>query len=341
MSPHAVLFTCGIPDRSSSTVDPAPFPTEQHKWPDQDGIAITLPACTCVGCSERGGVRTRTADRRGGEGPPTRVGTSLGNGGGSAWKWMAAIVVGVVVGAAIYLAATEPDNGQPAPGGTSPAGTETPEPAPAGRTAPSPAPDVRATTEAAIAATVEVLRATSTPGTAPLALPTKPTQTATRVPSIRPTVPSPTPTATSSPIPTTAVSFRDFKNGRWLEQEDPRLASSIKELGWMQDGIDGTEAEAIQALLYIAVTSRSVVASLVSLDWVRDGMTGDETEAIDWINNMPGAEVMSAVVALGWVRDGIDDDLEVRTIEELSYIAYDDTEARSVRRRLGLGTERH
>ena len=93
----------------------------------------------------------------------------------------------------------------------------------------------------------------------------------------------------------------------------------------MQDGIDGTEAEAIQALLYIAVTSRSLVASLVSLDWVRDGMSGDEAEAIDWINNMPGAEVMSAVVALGWIQDGIDDDLEVKTIEELSYIANDDT----------------
>ena len=93
----------------------------------------------------------------------------------------------------------------------------------------------------------------------------------------------------------------------------------------MQDGIDGTEAEAIQALLYIAVTSRSVVSSLISLGWVRDGITDDEAEAIDWINNMAGAEVMSAVVALDWVRDGIDDDLEVRTIEELSYIAYEDS----------------
>ena len=93
----------------------------------------------------------------------------------------------------------------------------------------------------------------------------------------------------------------------------------------MQDGIDGTEAEAIQALLYIAVTSRSVVSSLISLGWVRDGITDDEAEAIDWINNMAGAEVMSAVVTLGWVRDGIDD-LEVKTIEELSYIAYHDTE---------------
>ena len=100
----------------------------------------------------------------------------------------------------------------------------------------------------------------------------------------------------------------------------------------MQDGIDGTESDAIQSMLYIAVASRSVVSSLLSLGWVwpglgwvRDGISADEAEAIDWINNMSGAEVMSAVVALGWVQDGIDD-LEVKTIERLSYIGYEDTE---------------
>ena len=91
----------------------------------------------------------------------------------------------------------------------------------------------------------------------------------------------------------------------------------------MQDGIDGTESDAIQSMLYIAVTSRSVVSSLLSLGWVRDDISADEAEAIDWINNMSGAEGMSAVVALGWVQDGIDDALEIRTIEKLSYIAYE------------------
>ena len=122
-----------------------------------------------------------------------------------------------------------------------------------------------------------------------------------------------------------SVSLREFKNGAWLEQEDPRLASSIKKLAWMQDGMDDSESEALQELLYIAVTSRAVVSSLISLDWVQDGISDDEAAAIDRINNIASAEVMSAVVALGWVRDGIDDDLEVKTIEELSYIANDDT----------------
>ena len=210
------------------------------------------------------------------------------------------------------------------------------------RTAPSPAPDVRATTEAAIAATVEALRPTSTTDAVPLALASTPTPTPTKTPTPRPAIATRTPTKTPAPgptiptrtptkapttrpppTPTPSVSLRDFTNGRWLEQEDPRLASSIRELGWIQDGIDGTESEAIQDLLYIAVTSRSVVSSLVSLGWVQDGISDDEAEAIDWINNMSGAEVMSAVVALGWVQDGIDDALEIRTIEKLSYIAYE------------------
>ena len=125
-----------------------------------------------------------------------------------------------------------------------------------------------------------------------------------------------------------SVSLREFKNGAWLEQEDPRLASSIKKLAWMQDGMDDSESEALQELLYIAVTSRAVVSSLVSLDWVQDGISDDEAAAIDRINNIASAEVMSAVVALGWVRDGIDDELEATAIEELSYLSQE-TEAAS------------
>ena len=154
-------------------------------------------ACTCVGCSERGAVGTRTADRRGGEQPPTRVGTSLGNGGGygrgggtgggNAWKWLAAVVVGVILIAVIYQAGSWPESGQPTPANVVPTSTTASEATPPIRTAPTPAPDVRATTEAAIAATVEALRPTSTTEAVPLALATTPTS----VPETRPTIPTP------------------------------------------------------------------------------------------------------------------------------------------------------
>ena len=242
-------------------------------------------------------MRTRTADRRGGGQPPTRVGTSLGNGGGygrgggtgggNAWKWLVAVVVGVILIAVIYQAGSWPESGQPTPANVVPASTTASEATPPIRTAPTPAPDVRATTEAAIAATVEALRPTSTTEAVPLALAETPTRTRTRGSRDPPydtdarsyqgpaAIPSPAPTATSFPAPTLPVSLRDFRNGRWLEQEDPRLASSINRLSWMQDGIDGTESDAIQSMLYIAVTSRSVVSSLLSLGWVRDGISDD------------------------------------------------------------------
>ena len=148
-------------------------------------------------------------------------------------------------------------------------------------------------------------------------------------PSPRPTVvvtPSPTSTPVASATPTVALSaLREFQNGRWLEQEDPKLASSIKELGWVKDGIEGIEYEAVENLLYIAVLSRTVASSIVSLSWVQDGVDGVEPETIGWLNNIGSAEVASAVVSLGWVADGIDE-TEVKAIQEISYIDYRDTE---------------
>ena len=151
-------------------------------------------------------------------------------------------------------------------------------------------------------------------------------------PSPRPTVavtPSPTSTPVASATPTVALSaLREFQNGRWLEQEDPKLASSIKELGWVKDGIEGIEYEAVENLLYIAVLSRTVASSIVSLSWVQDGVDGVEPETIGWLNNIGSAEVASAVVSLGWVADGIDE-TEVKAIEDISYIDYRDAEVAS------------
>ena len=90
-----------------------------------------------------------------------------------------------------------------------------------------------------------------------------------------------TPT-TVAPVTSTATSFflGDFKNGAWLEQVDPNLASAIKDLSWVQDGIDDAEAKAIQGIIYVAVASRPIASSLVSLSWVRDGIVNAEADLI-------------------------------------------------------------
>ena len=146
-----------------------------------------------------------------------------------------------------------------------------------------------------------------------------------------PTAATPSPTATPAARATPTVtpsSLRELENGRWLEQKNPELASLIKELGWVKDGIEGIEYEVIENVIYIAVLSRTVASSIVSMDWFQDGVDGVEAEALGWVNNIGSAEVASSVVSLGWVADGIDE-IEVKAIEEISYIDYLDSEVAS------------
>ena len=167
---------------------------------------------------------------------------------------------------------------------------------------------------------------TATPTATPTLVPTRPpTQVLAATPTATPTlVPTRPPTQVPTATPAVLSPLRDFDNGPWVEQSAPQLASSIKELSWLRDGITSTETGVIQNLLYIAVVSRPVASAIVSLDWVQDGVDDVEAGAIDWMNNFGDAEVASAVASLGWLQDGIDD-VEVKTIEELSYIANKDT----------------
>ena len=167
---------------------------------------------------------------------------------------------------------------------------------------------------------------TATPTATPTLVPTRPpTQVLAATPTATPTlVPTRPPTQVLAATPAVLSPLRDFDNGPWVEQSAPQLASSIKELSWLRDGITSMETGVIQNLLYIAVVSRPVASAIVSLDWVRDGVDDVEAGAIDWMNNFGDAEVASSVVSLGWLQDGIDD-VEVKTIEELSYIANEDT----------------
>ena len=162
---------------------------------------------------------------------------------------------------------------------------------------------------------------TATPTASPTMVPTRPL---TRVPAATPTasptlVPTRSPTPMPTATPTAPSPLRGFDNGPWVEQAAPQLASSIKELSWIRDGIAGTEAGVIQNLLYIAAVSRPAASAIVSMDWVRDGVDDVEAGAIDWMDNFGDAEVASSIVSLGWVQDGISE-LEVKTIEYLSYI---------------------
>ena len=133
---------------------------------------------------------------------------------------------------------------------------------------------------------------------------------------------------TATRVPSSPL-FR-FDNGRWLEAEDPQLASDIKELNWVSDGISGSESPIVQDLLYIAVSSRTAASSVVALNWVEDGV--DRIEA-DTIRNLAyladdDARIAEEVISLGWMQDGIED-VEARAMRDLAHVSSDSTEVAS------------
>ena len=203
---------------------------------------------------------------------------------------------------------------------------------------------IQATVEALVSTptpvpTMEALAqvATSTPVPA-VAVPTaQPVRQLSGSPSVSTVTSTPTPTVDTPaptpapPTPESADRFRlsDYKNGLWLRQGHPRLASSITELEWVRDGVNDTESKAIQDLLYIAVVSLPVASSIVALGWVQDGIDDIEAGAFRWMNNISDAGVASSVISLGWVQDGVDMP-EVTTIRYLSYIDYSSAEVASL-----------
>ena len=106
------------------------------------------------------------------------------------------------------------------------------------------------------------------------------------------------------------------------------IASSVVSLGWVQDGVAYAEPETIDNLYNIAHKDAEVAASVVSLSWVQDGVDGPEPEAIDYLYSIAyrDAEVAASIVSLSWVQDGVDDP-ETGLIEEFASIAYEDASA--------------
>lgn len=101
------------------------------------------------------------------------------------------------------------------------------------------------------------------------------------------------------PLSAVAFSLRDFVNGRWLEQRDARLASSIKQLAWARDGVDEIESAVIQDLLYTAVEDLTVASRLASLGWLTDGVDATEAEAIDHLASIAHYDAEAAARIAG------------------------------------------
>ena len=76
-------------------------------------------------------------------------------------------------------------------------------------------------------------------------------------------------------MPPYAAVWASLENTRWLDQSRPALASAIKTLPWVADGIDEGEEEAAQELAWLAFYE-STFGALMDKAWVEDGLNEDE-----------------------------------------------------------------
>lgn len=83
------------------------------------------------------------------------------------------------------------------------------------------------------------------------------------------------------------------------------------------------EAEAIQDFLYIAVDSTRLARSMVELRWVQDGINAVEAETIGWLANFKTESVptVTTLVSLAWLQDGVEEH-EADAVKFLSYLAF-------------------
>ena len=103
------------------------------------------------------------------------------------------------------------------------------------------------------------------------------------------------------------------------------MASEIKSLTWVVDGLNAAESVAIRELLYVAAAELPLASSIVNMDWVRGGIEELEANAIWRLSNVAWKDVgiASSVVGFAWVQDGINN-VEYQAIDELRYFNFDD-----------------
>ena len=174
---------------------------------------------------------------------------------------------------------------------------------------------------------VPVATATPVPPTntlVPTATLVPPTNTPVPVftPAPRPTAtsapaPRPTPTAGPTPTPSPPSPIAGLEHGAWLDANQPALATELKNLAWVANGVDDAEREAAELLIAAARRHPQVFTALLTKQWVGDGITDAETDAIYGFSRTPmfSEGLIEGMLEISWVQDEI-------TAEEGKAIGY-------------------
>ena len=156
------------------------------------------------------------------------------------------------------------------------------------------------------------------------ATPVPPTNTPVPVftPAPRPTAtsapaPRPTPTAGPTPTPSPPSPIAGLEHGAWLDANQPALATELRNLAWVADGVDEAEREAAELLIAAARRHPQVFTALLTKQWVGDGITDAETDAIYGFSRTPmfSEGLIEGMLEISWVQDDI-------TAEEGKAIGY-------------------
>ena len=130
--------------------------------------------------------------------------------------------------------------------------------------------------------------------------------------------------------PVVVTTLAGFQHGAWLEQNRPQAAIAIRALPWVGDGINGSELQAVEALIATARWYPDVFGSLMRMSWLGDGVTDAEAIAIRYIratafydSKSPGAGLAGLMLQKSWVQDAISAD-EATVIRFLLWtVSYD------------------
>ena len=139
-----------------------------------------------------------------------------------------------------------------------------------------------------------------------------PRPTATSAPT-----PQPTPTTGPTPTPSPPSPITGLEHGAWLDVNQPALATELKNLAWVADGVDEAEREAAELLIAAARRHPQVFTALLTKQWVGDGITDAETDAIYGFSRTPmfSEGLIEGMLEISWVQDDI-------TAEEGKAIGY-------------------
>ena len=223
----------------------------------------------------------------------------------------------------------------------SPTATATSTPTPTLTPTPSPAPTATHTPTATPTAThtltptptntpTPTATATNTP-TPTATFTTTPTPTATNTPTPTATFTTtstptathtPTATPTATPIPPRAA-LDPFQNGGRLIANKPDLADAIGALGWVADGVDDSERDALEWLIQIAAFNETTARALLAMEWVANEPSDDELSTLGWFEglSLDGSDAAIKALALPWVADGVSH-TEASVIISMGSIAY-------------------